>query len=87
MLLVKIELHSAIDGSIKEIGQLRICNVGGTLSVGAYKGEILTGGRRLKGEVNRFHRRTVSVWKLVQLMLDSCFSGDSNAHQNDNETN
>jgi len=36
MLVIKVELHSAIDGRTEELGRLTIANVGGTRTQGNY---------------------------------------------------
>jgi hypothetical protein len=44
MLVVKIELHSANTGEVKEIGRMHISNVGGTNDRGDYKVDVLKRG-------------------------------------------
>lgn len=37
MLVVRVELHSAVTGNVTEIGRMVIANVGGTQQVGDYR--------------------------------------------------
>ena len=77
MILVKVELHSAIDGSIKELARMRISNLAtGTEEIGDYKAELFKRGSE---QVYRYgyvlgHRRLRdSIWILVVKALGECF--------------
>lgn len=65
MIIVKVELHSALDGSIKELARMKICNTGtGTEEYGNYSVELLkrgTGEAYRKGFVTDHKRLKLSV--------------------------
>jgi hypothetical protein len=76
MIVVKVELHSAVDGRIEELGQIVIANDGtGTDLMGSYwtrayaPGTDLYAGGLRSGVINAAeipkHRRTDPVWTLV----------------------
>ncbi len=74
MIIVKIELHSAISGRITEIGRMRICNDGnGTPTRGNYNVEIMRRGTvnkvQKRGSVGNYPRLAYSVWELVRRAL------------------
>jgi hypothetical protein len=81
MIVVRVELWSAIDGSRRELARMRISNDGtGTLRRSHYVGESLVGrstgdldkGRISKrGEVRDWPRNDFHVWNLVARMLDA----------------
>lgn len=76
MLVVKVELHSAITGRVKLLGQTIIDNVGGTKELGDYRvrvghkkdcmnlREIVKKPLRV-GEVKNYPRLSYNVWRLV----------------------
>jgi hypothetical protein len=71
MLVVKIELHSAITGKITEIGRMHITNNGlGTHKRGEYDIEIFRKGSttkvQRKGMVRDYPRQSYTVWELVR---------------------
>lgn len=84
MLVVKIELHSAITGEITTIGAMIIDNIGGTKSRGDYRvrvankndaedlREIMRAPQR-QGEVRGYPRLSYNVWRLVSRALLSAF--------------
>lgn len=73
MIIVKIELHSAVTGQIFEIGRMRICNTGGTRTRGDYSIELMRRGTTDKvlkrAEVKNHARLSYSVWVLVAKAL------------------
>lgn len=79
MLLVKVELHSALTGRVSEIARMVLWNTGsGTALRGNYKGHTLRklkggfGAVKLKGgEVEDYPRKSKHVWHLVSRMLRS----------------
>lgn len=72
MIIVKVELHSAITGEVTEIGRAAICNAGtGTAKRGDYSVHVCRRGStdwrnpiRL-GEVNNYPRLSYNVWRLI----------------------
>ena len=84
MLVLKLELHSARTGEIKEIGRTIIANVGGTNSKGDY---ICKVGRKSDtfsnkdvwkeplrtGDVKAYPRLSYNVWRLVIRSLLAAF--------------
>lgn len=85
MIVVKVELHSAITGQIKEIGRAYIWNVGGSPERGDYEAAVcrkgsfdalaaIRHGKALRyGEVKDYPRRSYNVWRLVSRAIRSCF--------------
>jgi hypothetical protein len=82
MLVIRVELHSAITGKVTEIASMRIANTGtGTAQRGNYTGATIRKGsspldRRyalvLKyGEVFNYPRASKHVWNLVARMLST----------------
>lgn len=79
MIVVRVELHSAINGSVTELARMHISNTGGgTAQLGHYAGETFVGrdkaaldrGRTSKhGFVASYPRRSLHVWNLVHRML------------------
>lgn len=78
MIVIRVELHSAITRKVTEIARMNICNVGGTTELGDYRAETLRGrsaeqlDRRVvtrSGEVNRYPRQAVHIWHLVARAL------------------
>ena len=51
MIVVKVELHSAITGQISELARMHICNIGGTATKGDYHSAALRG--RSKADLDR----------------------------------
>lgn len=84
MLVLKLELHSARTGEIKEIGRTIIANVGGTNEKGDY---ICKVGRKRDsfdnrdvwkeplrtGDVKAYPRLSYNVWRLVIRSLLAAF--------------
>jgi hypothetical protein len=74
MLIIRVELHSAITGKVTEIARAMVHNIGGTSSLGNYQARFYTGRskeeldqRRVThcGIVVRHPRLRQHVWKLV----------------------
>ena len=80
MIIVKVELHSAITGKITELARMRITNEGGTNVRGDYFG-VTFRGRDSKaldknainkfGSVKNYPRLQLHVWNLVGRMLST----------------
>jgi len=87
MLVVKVELHSAITGEITTIAKAIIHNIGGTHHRGNYESLVLRKNsvnkphRKLErdrdvlriGEVHDYPRLNYNVWRLVIRALRDCF--------------
>lgn len=76
MIIVKIELHSAVTGQVTELGRLHITNDGtGTRERGNYDVERFTksGGRRVlsRGRVENHPRLRMSVFALLCKAVDA----------------
>jgi hypothetical protein len=75
MILVKIELHSAVTGKITEIGRMKIVNIGGTTTRGNYLAHIMRRGTLTKPSktvnIENYPRLSYSVWELVRRVLES----------------
>lgn len=86
MIVIKLELHSALDGSVEEIGRAIIHNVGGTKERGDY--EVAVGRRNADGNYDNrlvlksparsgavfdYPRLSYNVWRLVIRGLRSAF--------------
>jgi len=74
MIVVKVELHSAITGKITEIARMHIWNDGtGNRLHGNYGGETFRKGSattvQRNGRVEKYPRRLLHVWCLVARML------------------
>lgn len=82
MIVVKIELHSAVTGQVTELGRMIVANDGtqGNGSVGNYdvyvgrKGvvdnERLLSKPQRKGKILQHKRHSLSVWVLLKKALD-----------------
>ncbi len=79
MIVVRVELHSAITGQVSEIARAEICNMGGgSLHLGDYSIRTLRGRSAVEldrrqyqrfGEVRRHQRLRLHVWHLVAKAL------------------
>lgn len=78
MIVVRVELHSAITGKVTEIARMRIRNAGGTKDLGSYSVETLRGRSREQlnqgvcqrsGTVVSYPRLRIHVWHLVARAL------------------
>lgn len=78
MIVVRVELHSAITGQVSELARMHIANVGGTATKGDYQVTTLRGrdktaldrnqGQR-GGFVRNYPRLAIHVWHLVARAL------------------
>lgn len=76
MIIVKIELHSALTGEVTEIGRMRVANTGeGTKERGEYLVKVMRRGTidvvRALGVVSNHPRLSASVWSLVRKAIES----------------
>lgn len=79
MIVVKVELHSAITGEVSELARMHIANDGmksrENPDLGDYKGKTFVKGRpqqvARQGAVKDYPRWQLQVWCLVRRMLDS----------------
>lgn len=78
MIVVRIELHSAITRKVTEIGRMTIANTGGTNERGDYRVTTLRGRSREQldrgqttrtGAVTDYPRKAIHVWHLVARAL------------------
>ena len=78
MIVVKVELHSAITCEITELGRMVIDNVGGTRTRGNYRARVARKGQELwegmqkpqrEGRIENHPRLSQSVWCLVAKAL------------------
>jgi hypothetical protein len=84
MIVIRVELWSAVDGQKTELARAMIHNVGGTNNVGDYEGESYRGRSEAaldaamlrqqvtkRGKVTGHRRLDLHVWHLVAKMLAS----------------
>lgn len=85
MIVVKIELHSAITGTVKELGRMVISNDGDHKEhpkKGNYTARVCKKGSTnfmkptRTGKVRNYSRNSYTVWKLVYKALKECFAKD-----------
>ena len=72
MLMVKIELHSALTGEIKTLATGKIVNTGaGTPTRGCYRVELRDAAGRVwkTGSVENFPRKRLLAWDLLHAAL------------------
>lgn len=79
MLIVRVELHSAVTGEVSEIARMEIVNDGtGSARVGNYDARVLRGRSRAALDARQVHktarldcwpRQRMHVWSLVGVML------------------
>lgn len=78
MIVVRVELHSAITGKITEIARAHIANIGGTNNSGDYRVETFRGRNKDQldklasgraGAVRNYPRLSIHVWHLVARAL------------------
>lgn len=79
MIIIKVELHSAITGEVTEIGRMHIVNdASGTKDRGNYYAHIMRRGTTNRvqktGVVTNWPRLSKSVWHLVSKALESCLN-------------
>lgn len=80
MIVVRVELHSAITGEQTEIARMNISNIGGSEAIGNYRCETWRGRSsedldrgtiQRKGRVLGHARLSLHVWHLVSKALSS----------------
>lgn len=89
MIVVRVELHSAVTGAVTELARMVIDNTGGTHTQGDYRVRTLTGRDRdaldrawqnktitREGEVTKHNRLSLHVWHLVAKALKSVRYGE-----------
>ncbi|CAL77394.1 hypothetical protein BRADO3616 [Bradyrhizobium sp. ORS 278] len=91
MIIVRVELHSAVTRQVTEIARMRICNVGGTREHGDYRAETFRGRsaqqlsrliRQRTADVTKYPRLRVHVWHLVaQALVAMGYMGAGHAEQ------
>lgn len=78
MIIVRVELHSAINGQVTELARMHISNAGGDAQHGNYEVQTLRGRDRTaldrrvvqrRGKVFRHARLALHVWHLVARAL------------------
>jgi hypothetical protein len=80
MIIIKVELHSAVTGEVTQIAEGKIWNAGDVLSgpdhICAYDAEFTTNPWPNRAKVtasNIKHSRADHVWHLVACALSRCF--------------
>lgn len=76
MIVVKVELHSAVTGAVTEIGRMVISNDGtGTSNRGNYDARLMRRGTvdrvQRRGRIEGYPRKSLSVWTLVARALQA----------------
>jgi hypothetical protein len=78
MIIVRVELHSAVTRNVTEIARMRICNIGGTRERGDYRAETFRGRsaqqlarliRQRATTISDYQRLSIQVWHLVARAL------------------
>lgn len=78
MIIVRVELKSAITGQVAELARAHICNIGGTDGLGDYEVMTLRGRNtqlldqritQRKGNVRGHPRKAQHIWNLVAKAL------------------
>jgi hypothetical protein len=78
MIVVRVELHSAVNGRVTELARAYICNIGGTAQLGDYDVRTLRGRSKADLDENVVQRRAQvigharlreHVWNLVAKAL------------------
>lgn len=80
MIVVRVELHSAITHRVTEIARMAICNDGTSVSEtkGNYRAQTFRGRSKVdldrnvvskSGELQNYPRKALHVWNLVARML------------------
>lgn len=78
MIVVKVELWSAITGKKTELARMHISNIGGTETRGDYHGETFIGRSSAdldrervskRAELMNWPRKQKHIWNMVQAML------------------
>jgi len=76
MIVVRVELHSAVTGRVTTIGLMRLVNDGtGTPWIGNYDVQIMRHGSagrpRKANRVEGHRRRALPIWTLIRKALDA----------------
>jgi hypothetical protein len=75
MIVVRVEMHSAVTSEVRELGRVEISNdvATGTDEIGFYNVEVRSdeSTKVHRGRVEGYARKTRSIWSLVQLALSS----------------
>lgn len=80
MIIIRVELHSAITHRVTEIARMRIANIGGNRERGSYRAESYRGRSAAQldrhqaqrsGTIRDYPRLSVHVWHLVARALIS----------------
>lgn len=80
MIIVRVELHSAVNGQVTELARMHVCNEGGTNALRDYSVQVLRGrskedlDRRVvqrRGALKQFPSLRLHVWNLVLCALVS----------------
>lgn len=78
MIVVRVELHSAVTGQIQELARMRICNEGGSTQLGDYGVSVFRGRSHAEldravvqrsARFGRYPRLRLHVWNLVLCAL------------------
>lgn len=91
MIVVTVELHSAITGKVTTLGQAIIANDGtGSSTRGNYTAKIGRKGQTLEqtwskpqrtGTVTNYPRLSLTIWHLVRRALDACYQENTCVHE------
>lgn len=79
MIVIRVELHSAITGKVTEIGKMHIINDGTSVThrSGNYDVEVMRKGTtytvQRRARVEDYPRRSEPVWELVRRALNKAF--------------
>jgi len=91
MIVIKLELHSARDGSIKELGRAHVSNIGGHLNdkKADYLFEIFRKGSKTKVQhccvIKNYSRQAYTVWELIRRGLEAILNKKTQETMIDNE--
>jgi hypothetical protein len=78
MIVIRVELHSAVSRKVTEIARMRICNIGGTREHGDYRAETFRGRsaeqlarliRQRAATISDYPKLSIHVWHLVARAL------------------
>lgn len=81
MIVVRVELWSAITGKKSELARMHICNVGGSETRGDYEATVMRGRDaetlakgtvQRRGAIRNYPRLSLHVWNLVSRALLAC---------------
>jgi hypothetical protein len=78
MIVVRVELHSAINGRVTELARMHVCNEGGDQQLGDYGVYVLRGRSKealdqrqvqRRGRFGKYPRLRLHIWNLVLCAL------------------